>query len=246
MGTRSKIVVDTPWQSIWTMKRLTVQLIINFSSNLTSSLINCTRLNLSSQKLSIENQSLSDSSLCIMLSSECWIFIITSLKSFAIPSLKWIPTLYLALLEEYLEDLILPEKRNEWEAIRSRDCTDTFTANATDNFFPRTCCTARKKHDKREPGLSKKVFRCFEMLCLCSKTYCWYDRKSKKYKFSSKGVNERTLEDCGNGPMSKYRKVLEEAVNVTSTNRGFRTMKHGVAIYEQTKKGLPYFYQNVL
>ena len=42
--------------------------------------------------------------------------------------------------------------------------------------------------------------------------------------------------------MSKYRKVLEAAVNVTSTNRGFRTMKHSVATYEQTKKGLSYFY----
>ena len=42
--------------------------------------------------------------------------------------------------------------------------------------------------------------------------------------------------------MTKYRKVLEEAVNVTSTNRGFRTMKHSVATYEQTKKGLSYFY----
>ena len=42
--------------------------------------------------------------------------------------------------------------------------------------------------------------------------------------------------------MTRYRKVLEEAVNVTSTNRGFRTMKHSVATYEQTKKGLSYFY----
>ena len=42
--------------------------------------------------------------------------------------------------------------------------------------------------------------------------------------------------------MSKYRKVLEEAVNVTSTNRGFRTIQHSVATYEQTKKGLSYFY----
>ena len=69
-----------------------------FSSDLTSLLTNCTRLNLSSQKLSIKNQSLSGSSFCNMLSSECWSFIIISLKSFAIPksmkSLKWIPTLY--------------------------------------------------------------------------------------------------------------------------------------------------------
>ena len=80
------------------------------------------------------------------------------------------------------------------------------------------------------------------MLCLCSKTYCCYDKQVNKYKFSSKGLNKRTLEDCGDGPMSKYRKVLEEAVNVTSTNRGFRTIQHSVATYEQTKKGLSYFY----
>ena len=80
------------------------------------------------------------------------------------------------------------------------------------------------------------------MLCSCSKTYCCHDGKSYKYKFSSKGLIKRTLEDCGDGPMSKYRKVSEDAANVTSTNRGLRTMKHSVATYEQTKKGLSYFY----
>ena len=51
------------------------------------------------------------------------------------------------------------------------------------------------------------------------------------------------MEECGDGgPMSKYRKVSEEAVNVTSTNRGFRTIQHSGATYEQTKKGLSYFY----
>ena len=42
--------------------------------------------------------------------------------------------------------------------------------------------------------------------------------------------------------MAKYRKVLDKFFNVTSTNRGFRTVHHTVAIYEQTKKGLSYFY----
>ena len=151
-------------------------------------------------------------------------------------------SLYLALSEENLEDIILPEKRNEWEAIRSRDCTDIFISDAMGIFFPRTCCSAHKKHHKREPGLFKEKFRCSEMLCVCSKTYCCYNWKSNKYKVSSKRLNKRTLEDCGDGPMSKYRKVLEEAVNVTSTNRGFRTMKHSVATYEQTKKALSDFY----
>ena len=45
-------------------------------------------------------------------------------------------SLYLALSEENLEDVILSEKRSEWNQMRSNDCTDNFTANATDNFFP--------------------------------------------------------------------------------------------------------------
>ena len=151
-------------------------------------------------------------------------------------------SLYLALSEKNLEDIFHPQKRNEWEAIRSQDCTDSFTANATGNFFPKTCCTAHKKHDKGEPGLIKEEFRCSEMFCLCSRTYCCYDRKSNKYKFSSKGLDKRTLEDCGDGPLSKYRKALEEAVSVSSTNRGVRTRKHSVAIYEQTKKGMSCFH----
>ena len=92
--------------------------------------------------------------------------------------------------------------------------------------------------NEREPGLFKEEFRFAEMLCLCSKTYCCYDFNSNKYKFSSKRLNKRTLEDCGDGPMAKYRKVLDEFINVTSTNRGFRTVNRSVATYEQTKKGL--------
>ena len=101
---------------------------------------------------------------------------------------------------------------------------------------PRTCCAVHKNHDKREPGLFKEKFRCTEMSCLCSKTYCCYDSKSNNFKFSSKGLNKRTLEDTGDVPMSKYRRVLDEAVHLRSTNRGFKTFNHLVEKYEQTKK----------
>ena len=46
--------------------------------------------------------------------------------------------LYLALSEEKLEDVNLPEKRDERDQLRYKDCTDDFTAIATDNFLPRT------------------------------------------------------------------------------------------------------------
>ena len=42
--------------------------------------------------------------------------------------------------------------------------------------------------------------------------------------------------------MEKYRRVMDEIINLTSTNKGFRTINHCVATYEQTKKGLSYFY----
>ena len=151
-------------------------------------------------------------------------------------------SLYLALSEKELYDCIREESKAEWALLGTADCKDDFTANATTNFFPWTCCTKHIKHDKREPGLFKEEFRSAEMFCLCSKTYCCYDSNSNKYKFSSKGLNKRTLEDCGDGPMVKYRKVLDEFINVTSTKRGFRTVHHSVATYEQTKKGLSYFY----
>ena len=97
------------------MKILTVQLLGKFSSNLTSTLINCKRLNKSSQKLSIENQSLSDSSFCKMLSSECWSFIKTPLKSFAIPkslkSLKLIPTLYIQLCRKRTWKILFSQRK---------------------------------------------------------------------------------------------------------------------------------------
>ena len=151
-------------------------------------------------------------------------------------------SLYLVLAEEELEDWIRHEMRAEWQRLRSNDCVDSFTADAVANFFHRTCCVKHKQHDKREPALFKKEFRCTEMLCLCSKTYCCYDVTSIKLKFSSKCLNKRVLEQSGDGPLEKYRRVLNEKVNVISNNRGFRTNNHCAATYEQVKKGLSYFY----
>ena len=77
---------------------------------------------------------------------------------------------YLASAEEELYDCIRPHTKREWIDFRSSDLADDFKANATTNFFPRTCCTKHKKHDERESGFFKEEFRCTEMLCLCSKT----------------------------------------------------------------------------
>ena len=72
---------------------------------------------------------------------------------------------------------------------------------------------------------------------LCSKTYCCYGNKSDNFKFSSKGFKKRVLEDSA----AKHRRVLDEAINLPSTCREFRTLNHMVATYEQTKKNLVIF-----
>ena len=151
-------------------------------------------------------------------------------------------SLYLALSEKELYDCIREESKIEWELKRKEDCKDDFTANATTNFFPKTCCTKHGKHDKREPGLFKEEFCCTEMLCLRSKTYNGFDSNSNKYKFSGKSLNKGTLEECGDGPKAKYCRSFDEFINLTSIFRGFQTLDHSVATYEQTKKGLSYFY----
>ena len=151
-------------------------------------------------------------------------------------------SLCLALAHENLYDCIRPSKKEEWETFREKDCDDSFRADASHNFFPRTCCSKHKKHDKGEPGFFKEESRCTEIICLCSKTYCCYDAKSDKYNCSSKVLYKRTLEETGDEPMGKYRRVIEEVINLTSTNRGIRVLNHRVGTYEQTKKGLSYFY----
>ena len=121
--------------------------------------------------------------------------------------------LYLADAEKEVEDCIRPEMRAVWELLRSEDCTDYSTADVVGKFVPRMCCDKHKK--TWEPGLFKEEFRCSEKLSICRKTYCCYDKNSNKLNFSSKGLNERILEQSGVSPLEKYRKVLDDARNIT-------------------------------
>ena len=155
---------------------------------------------------------------------------------------KWMKlftdSLYLALAEKELCDCIRSEKRQEFELLSSEDCIVLLTADAYSNFFPRICCANHKKHDKKEPGLFKVEFRCAKMLCLCSKTYSYYDSLSNRYKFSCEGLNKQRFEGRGDGPLAKYRKVLSKMKNVSATNLGFRTKNPREATYEQTRTWL--------
>ena len=64
--------------------------------------------------------------------------------------------LYLAIAEENLYDCIQPEKKRYLGKMRENDCRESLKADAKSNFFPQTCCSIHKKHNKRDPGLLKR------------------------------------------------------------------------------------------
>ena len=76
-------------------------------------------------------------------------------------------SLCLVLSEKELYDCIREESKAEWGLLRTEYCKHDFTANATTNFFPRTCCTKDIKDDKRESGLSKEEF-VVRKCCVCA------------------------------------------------------------------------------
>ena len=49
-------------------------------------------------------------------------------------------SLYMALSEEKIDEIIRPEMRSVWYWMRQSDCNDNFAANSSSNFFPRECC----------------------------------------------------------------------------------------------------------
>ena len=150
-------------------------------------------------------------------------------------------SLYIAMSEKSIREIIKPNMKEVWNLLRSSDCKDTFQADNVGNFFPRECCTSHNKHDQRTPGLFKEEFRCTEMVALCSKTYCCFNEPHKNVKISCKGLNQCSL--INDNPLEKYKSVLFDQEQIVTVNRGFRTVNsEKICTYEMRKKGLSYFY----
>lgn len=152
-------------------------------------------------------------------------------------------SLYMSMSVDSVNDLVSAEKQAEWVQLRSRDCRNEFEADSENNFFPRTCCIVHATYDKRSPGLFKEEFRGTEMVALCSKTYCVKNDTTGVTKFSSKGLNKRSIaNDADEEPFAKYMRVLATKQNLSSENHGFQVKGHSIYTYIQNKKGLAYFY----
>ena len=78
-------------------------------------------------------------------------------------------SLYLALSQHDFYDFIQSAMIKTWNSLRNGDCTDEFPANSTTNFLSRIRCAKHKKHDRREPGLSKEKFLCTERFVCVAK-----------------------------------------------------------------------------
>ena len=129
--------------------------------------------------------------------------------------------LYVAPAEEELPDCMRPEMRAKWKRLWSRDCTDSFNADAAVIFFHRWCWNKHRKNNKGELGLFREHFKCKETLCVCAKTFCAIVSPQTSWKSRKKGLNNRVLEQSDDGPLEKYRCLLDEKMNTTSTNRSF-------------------------
>ena len=65
--------------------------------------------------------------------------------------------LYLALLiQKELEDCIRPKMKTGWKRLRSKDCSDCSTADASGTFFPDYVVTSTKNTTRENTGFSKK------------------------------------------------------------------------------------------
>ena len=157
-------------------------------------------------------------------------------------SLKWIPTLYIQLCRKTTWEIIFTHRKETngkqyvREIVQIASLRMQRATSSQEHVVVLTRIMIREDRNwlKKNSGVPK----CFA--CVAKPFAATIERVTSTNSVARD--SKKTLEECGDGPMSKYRKVVEEAVNVTSTNRGCRTMKHSVATYEQTKKGLSYFY----
>ena len=78
-----------------------------------------------------------------------------------------------------LENFIRPELKAELESLRSKECTDSFTAEVVAVCSPEGSVT-NTENRTRESGHLKEDFTCMKMLLVYSKTYRWYFVTTKK------------------------------------------------------------------
>ena len=141
-----------------------------------------------------------------------------------------------------MEDVIFPNKRDEWDQLRCNDCTVNFTAIGTDNFSPDLAVTPTRNMIRESRDYSQKNSRVQKCCaCVAKPIVATIDRVTSTNSVARDSIKE-LWKTVKMDPCQNIAKCQKSAVNVTSTKRGFRTIHYSVATYEQTKKSVSYFY----
>jgi hypothetical protein len=149
---------------------------------------------------------------------------------------------YLDFSANNLEDIVKPElkedfKQNVHQWLPAPTCPEHRHLN--DGGKDRTCCHQFHLYDKKTPGKFKLEFEGDQMIALCSKSYIVSSQERGQSKHSSKGLSHRQNKLI----FQNYLDTLLSKKPLQGRNIGFRLdPAHQLCTYQQTKRGLVYFY----
>ena len=83
-------------------------------------------------------------------------------------------------------------------------------------FFPSFLLLSIGSTVEENLDFSKRISAAPNWFVCVAKALGCYDSQSNNFKLSSKGLNKWTLEDSGDGPISKYNKISDQVFKVTS------------------------------
>ena len=114
-------------------------------------------------------------------------------------------TIITPLLLFYLKRGLVCKEIHRFVQYTPRKCIDNFVQSAVD---------ARRQDEYSNSSVVAET-----MKLLANSSFGYQIIDCSRHTVTKYLTDEKAQEDCGDGPMSKYRKVLEEAVKVTSPNR---------------------------
>lgn len=149
------------------------------------------------------------------------------------------PSLYLAIPKNKRKSFM--ENYSKWFAVEycpdhQREFFDAAFANGT--FHPCDKCKEWTLYDGKTAGKMHIEWMGSGVVALCSKSYYCFDHNEKNTKISAKGISKKH----NDLKVADYKDVLTNQKISTANNRGFRIKGDDMFTYNQTKKGLNYFY----
>ena len=155
---------------------------------------------------------------------------------------------YIAIAAPSIEHIFKNSKmRDAYHQAVYGSCNDTpYLPNSTNHFLTRKCCSHHISEDRVLKGAFKFEFSGTCIVALCSKCWACEDADAEKTKFSSKGLNKRSVEGKAKenrlSIVELYKKVLDTGVSDSVVNTGFRTFNNVMMTFSQKRTGLSFFY----